>query len=222
MSTRAIAVAAESLATRKQDSVRRADDAWSSLAMSMEGRCDEEADSAALPAGVAACASNEASDGDDETPRDSLVTTDAGADAYSLRSPLDAAPCDDCDYFPVSCSPDAFCSDGPFDQRDDGRCLRPADRSTSSGAFGFRRLGGRRVGALAHFDGTSVEPVRHRFTPDPTIGLWLRPSEEIRLVRSILSTTCSTSMRAVSARTPVVRHPLEGWSEFTPFWPLSH
>jgi hypothetical protein len=106
---------------------------------------------------------------------------DSGLDAAEAAT--EAVPCADCEYFPETCGPDVFCSNGPFDP------------STAGGAFDVRTrvnvIRGRSandvwvagaLGALAHFDGTSWAR-SDSGTQESMRALWLRDSDEITFLR---------------------------------------
>jgi hypothetical protein len=132
--------------------------------------------------GVTACASTEVlrDDGSPDEPRvvpDAASGEDGGADA--LPAGNDAAPCADCEYFPATCTPDAFCLNGPFDPNAPGGSIDLRSQ--------FNVIRGRSpndvwvagaLGALAHFDGTSWT----RSDPGVRVtmrALWLRDSAEV-------------------------------------------
>jgi len=79
-----------------------------------------------------------------------VPTVDSGTDASDAE---DAGPCDDCEYFPETCSADVLCANepfvasGPFDLRNQVTSIRgrSANDLWVTGA----------LGTLAHFDGTS-------------------------------------------------------------------
>lgn len=173
---------------------------------------------------TAACASSEATDGDD-TPREPLATSDAGADVTIDAdaegvADADAAPCDDCEYFPVSCSPEAFCTDGPFDPATTGGAFDPRTQvNVIRGRSATDVWVGGALGALAHFDGTSWSrsDVGSR---DPTIGLWLRASEEVS-IGALDSILYAQHIYARGDGVDAGSQPSAGgWSAFSPFWPL--
>lgn len=117
-------------------------------------------------------------------PTDQAVpAVDSGRGAGEADADAEVPCTDDCEYFPAECTPDAFCSNGPFDP------------STIGGALNLRTrinvVRGRSlddvwvagtVGALAHFDGKSWTR-----SPSDTMeslqAIWLRDSEEIALGR---------------------------------------
>lgn len=78
-----------------------------------------------------------------------IPSADAATDA--LAEDADAGPCDDCEYFPETCTPDAFCANelfaasGDFDPRNTVNVLR--GRSESDIWMGAA------AGVTAHFDG---------------------------------------------------------------------
>lgn len=172
-------------------------------------------------AGIGACASNEASDGDAPTPRDSIVTSDAGAEADAAAQPEpDAEACDDCDYFPMSCSPDAFCSDGPFDPATTGGSFDPRIQiNVIRGRSASDVWVGGALGALAHFDGTSWSrsDIGSR---DPVSGIWLRASEEVT-IGALDSLLYAQHLYARGVGGDAGSPPSAGgWSAFSEFWPL--
>ena len=79
-----------------------------------------------------------------------IPTVDSGTDAADAE---DAGPCNDCEYFPETCSADVLCpnepflASGPFDSRTQVTSIRgrSANDLWVTGA----------LGTLAHFDGTS-------------------------------------------------------------------
>jgi hypothetical protein len=125
--------------------------------------------------GVTACASTEALLRERPSDEASVVPDagDGGADGASSDA---EGPCADCDYFPDECTPDALCSNGPFDPGTSGGSIDPVKR--------IMVIRGRSAsdvwaaGALGDFDGTSWK----RLDPgngDTLRALWLRDSDEI-------------------------------------------
>ncbi len=127
---------------------------------------------------LGACANDgNASLADPPLAEQSIPGSDGGLDAGP--DVVDAAPCIDCDFFPDTCSPDDFCSNGPFDPSTVGG---PLDLRTQVNVVRGRSLDdvwvAGAVGALAHFDGTSWARLPSG-TKESMQTIWLRDSEEI-------------------------------------------
>ena len=135
----------------------------------------------ACVAGVAACASTDALlsevPPEPSTVPDSAPTPVGGSDAAPTEP--DAGPCLDCEYFPEACTPDALCSNGPFDPNTVGGSLDSrAQITVIRGRSPNDVWAAGALGALAHFDGTSWR--RSDLGDDETLrALWLRDSEEV-------------------------------------------
>lgn len=132
--------------------------------------------SLALLAGVAVLAAC-AAEGDDATApgidESKIPPPDAATDA--LEDAADAGPCEDCEYFPETCSADVFCpnelfaASGGLDSRNEVNVIR--GRSADDVWLGAS------VGAVAHFDGTKW--TRTDVERESVRGLWLRDDGEI-------------------------------------------
>ncbi|MDF2695494.1 MAG: hypothetical protein K0S65_3877, partial [Labilithrix sp.] len=106
---------------------------------------------------------------------DAALALDDGGDALAP----DDAPCSDCEYFIDTCSPSAFCPNGPFDPNTLGGSV---DTRTSITVIRGHSVSdvwaAGAVGAIAHFDGTSW--TRSDSGSQETIrALWLRDSTEL-------------------------------------------
>ncbi len=134
---------------------------------------------------AAACASTESGevrdDRTEEVPApDAATSLDGGLDAPTNES--GTGPCDDCEYFPEVCSPDAFCPNGPFDWEQSTAKLD--SRTTIMTIRGRSRTdvwAAGTEGALAHFDGTSWTNVSLD-NQETMRALWVRDSSEVSLV----------------------------------------
>jgi hypothetical protein len=132
-------------------------------------------------AGVTACASTDAVLGGYPPPEDQpIVSTDAGpTDAAPPEAEAAAAPCDDCEYFPDTCTDDALCSNGPFAATTPGGALDLRAQITAirgRSASDVWLVG--TIGSLAHFDGTSWKRSDAE-SKESILGLWLRDGSEI-------------------------------------------
>lgn len=128
--------------------------------------------SAASVALLVACSSDEPSPADDQAPneepspvQDASVEAEADADSHDA----DLGPCDDCEYFPDTCTPDVLCPHSVVDSRYRIHAIR--GRSPSDvWAVGAR-------GTVLHFDGTSWKP--SSVGTDETLqDVWLRKSAD--------------------------------------------
>jgi len=136
---------------------------------------------ASFAAGSFACTAGSGSDAYKADPGEVRVpepSPDGGADAGPAE--LDAGPCSDCEYFPATCSPDAFCPNVPFDA-DDPNSFDP--RTTINVIRGRSKTdvwAAGAVGALAHFDGASwtrSDSARQ----EAMLGLWLPTGTEVAI-----------------------------------------
>ena len=131
--------------------------------------------------GVTACASTEVLPSEGPSDEPSFVPDsrdDGGADGAPREA---AGPCADCEYFPDECTPDALCSNGPFDPGTAGGSIDPVRQiMVIRGRSASDVWAAGALGALVHFDGASwrrLEPG----SEETLRALWLRDSEEVSL-----------------------------------------
>ncbi len=134
---------------------------------------------------VTACASTERGDGGDP-PEQPLGVPDAATSAdggpAALASEGGTGPCDDCEYFPETCSPDVFCPNGPFEpEQSVGRLDSRTSITVIRGRSRTDVWAAGSGGALAHFDGTTWTTVNLGIQ-ETLRGLWLRGSSEVSLM----------------------------------------
>ena len=135
----------------------------------------------ALPAAILlACATDGAAPPPDDRPGTGTVIPAAGGldadDAVDGDASL--GPCDDCEYFPESCTPDVLCGSGPFGPATAGGAFDPRTRvNVIRGRSADDVWVGGGAGALAHFDGTSWSRSASG-TQESLRALWLRAGDE--------------------------------------------
>lgn len=127
---------------------------------------------------LAACADDEA--GEHSDPDASILTpVEAGATDAEVDASVEAAPCDDCQYFPSTCTDDALCATGPFDSSTSGGGIDPRTQINVIRGRGPNDVWvAGALGALAHFDGASW--TRSDLGSERTLkALWLRDGSEV-------------------------------------------
>jgi hypothetical protein len=125
---------------------------------------------------VVACASEGAPPHD--APTDSSTYPNADSATVDAATDADAAPCEDCEYFPAECAGDILCSTGPFatgrpDALDTRAQLNVINGRSPSDVWVVGALG-----AAAHFDGTAW--TRSDLGDRETLrAIWLHGSAEV-------------------------------------------
>jgi len=130
--------------------------------------------------GLTACATTEAvrSEAPVDEPSTVIDAPDAGPDVEVREA---STPCAECDLFPAECTPDALCSNGPFEPGTAGKRIEPATPILAiRGRSASDVWAAGALGALAHFDGTSWRGI-DTGGRETLRTLWLRSSEEVAL-----------------------------------------
>jgi hypothetical protein len=120
-----------------------------------------------------------------ELPRaeEAVPGTDAGLDGGDVDRDAEVPCTRDCEYFPDECTPDAFCSNAPFDPSTVGGALNPRTRiNIVRGRSPNDVWVAGAVGTLAHFDGR-LWTKSPSDTKETLQTIWLRNSEELSFGR---------------------------------------
>lgn len=134
---------------------------------------------ASAPIAAAACASEDRNVAPaDDAAAMAVPSADASVDALPDVPP---PPCDDCAWFPETCTPDVLCQSGPFVGGATGGTLDSRTRmNVVRGRSESDVWAAGALGAVAHFDGTSWK-VSELGVPASISALWLRDSGEVAI-----------------------------------------